>query len=351
MVNCLNFFYRSHIIKIVVMYIKKVIIFVAIIILVSLGLTLREYHRYIGMTKNSVDMRTFYEYLNESRGFDNQGQAFSTIQEIQKILVEKGFLAPTLYNGNNSIDGKFGQATSEALSKFQLSNSLPDTKGIINKDTLMKLGLNVDSNIYTQKPEELHDPKTTSEDLSGLGNFTTSMYDNSPLVLVYGGIDVNGRPSGEYMYDYFKEAGNKFNLFVAKNHRINGLDAYQRVSDYMQTQNIYPSKKVLYLFSGGFRPGFTLLKSVSADQFEKIYLVDIYIGKNQEIANFYADLAKRYPSKVEYYYTGTSTSAGGSRNLNAQNSIVNAVFTSKRGMNHMLTNIDAVKSLLSYFPL
>lgn len=313
--------------------------------------TLNSHLRYIELSNNSQHMRTFYEYLNESRGFDNQGQAFSTIQEIQKILVEKGFLAPTLYNGNNSIDGKFGQATSEALSKFQLANSLPDSKGIINKDTLMKLGLNVDSNIYTQKPEELHDPKTTSEDLSGLGNFTPSMYDGSPLVLVYGGIDVNGRPSGEYMYDYFKEAGNKFNLFVAKNHRINGLDAYQKVSDYMQSQNIYPNKKVLYLFSGGFRPGFTLLKSVSPDQFEKIYLVDIYIGKNQEIANFYVDLAKRYPSKVEYYYTGTSTSAGGSRNLNAQNSIVNAVFTSKKGMNHMLTNIDAVKSLLSYFPL
>lgn len=313
--------------------------------------TLNSHLRYIELSNNSQHMRTFYEYLNESRGFDNQGQAFSTIQEIQKILVEKGFLAPTLYNGNNSIDGKFGQATSEALSKFQLANSLPDSKGIINKDTLMKLGLNVDSNIYTQKPEELHDPKTTSEDLSGLGNFTPSMYDGSPLVLVYGGIDVNGRPSGEYMYDYFKEAGNKFNLFVAKNHKINGLDAYQKVSDYMQSQNIYPNKKVLYLFSGGFRPGFTLLKSVSPDQFEKIYLVDIYIGKNQEIANFYVDLAKRYPSKVEYYYTGTSTSAGGSRNLNAQNSIVNAVFTSKKGMNHMLTNIDAVKSLFSYFPL
>jgi len=313
--------------------------------------TLNSHLRYIGLSNNSQHMLTFYEYLNESRGYDNQGQAFSTIQEIQKVLVEKGFLAPTLYNGNNSIDGKFGQATSEALSKFQLANSLPDSKGIINKETLLKLGLNVDSNIYTQKPEELHDPKITSEELSGLGNFTPSMYDNSPLVLVYGGIDVNGRSSGDYMYDYFKEAGNKFNLFVAKNHRINGLDAYQKVSDYMQSQNIYPNKKVLYLFSGGFRPGFTLLKSVSADQFEKIYLVDIYIGKNQEIANFYVDLAKRYPSKVEYYYTGTSTSAGGSRNLNAQNSIVNVVFTSKKGMNHMLTNIDAVKSLLSYFPL
>ncbi len=331
------------------MNIKKVVILIVILIVVSLDLTLSSDSRYIGVIKNSVDMRTFYEYLNESRFYDNQGQAQSTIMDIQKILVDKGFLAPTLYNGKNSIDGKFGQATSEALSKFQSANSLQDSKGVINKDTLDKLGLSSINNTYTQNPEALHDPKTTSEEISDLGNFTPSMYDKAPLIFVYGGINVNGRESGDYMYDYFKEAGTKFNLFVAKNHKINGLDAYQKVSDYVQSQNIYPDKKILYLFSGGFRPGITLLKSVSPEQFEKIYLVDIYIGKNQSVADFYVDLAKKYPSKVEYYYTGTSTSAGGSRNLNAQNLIVNSVFTSKKGMNHMLTNIDAVSSLLSYF--
>jgi peptidoglycan hydrolase-like protein with peptidoglycan-binding domain len=268
--------------------------------------------------------------------------------EIQKILVDKGFLSPTLYNGKNSIDGKFGQATSAALSKFQTSNSLQDSKGVINKDTLDKLGLSSGVNTYTQNPETLHDPKTTSEQVEDLGNFTPSMYDNAPIIFVYGGINVNGRESGDYMYDYFKEVGTKFNLFVAKNHKVNGLDTYEKVMDYVESQNIYPNKKILYVFSGGFRPGLTLLKSISPDQFDKIYLVDIYI-KNQSVADFYVDLAKRYPSKVEYYYTGNSTSAGGSRNLNAQNSIVNSVMTSKRGMNHMLTNIDAVNSLLNYY--
>ena len=313
--------------------------------------TLNSHLGYIESSNNSKNMLTFYEYLNEARNYDNQGQAFSTIIEIQKILVEMGFMSPQLYNGKNSIDGKFGQATSEALSKFQIANSLPDSKGIINKDTLIKLGLTTDMNAYTENPEELHNPKTTSEEITDLGNFTPSMYEGATLIMVYGGIDVNGRPSGDYMYDYFKETKNKYNLFVAKNHKVNGLNAYQEVSEYLQDQNIYPSKKVLYLFSGGFRPGYTLLKSVSPDQFEKIYLVDIYIGKNQQIADFYVQLAKNYPSKVEYYYTGSSTSAGGSRNLSAQNSIVNTVFTSKKGMNHMLTNVDAVKSLLNYFPL
>jgi peptidoglycan hydrolase-like protein with peptidoglycan-binding domain len=312
---------------------------------------LKSNDRYIEKSNNHLTMRTFYEYINESRAFDNQGQALSTIKEIQKILVEKGFLATTLYNGKDSIDGKFGQATSEALSKFQIANSLQDSKGVINKETLDKLGLGSVINTYTQNPEELHNPKTTSEEISDLGNFTPSMYDGAPLVLVYGGIDVKGRSSGDYMYDYFKDAGTKFNLFVAKNHRVNGLDAYQKVTDYLQNQNIIPNKKVLYLFSGGFRPGITLLKTINPDQFEKIYLVDIYIGKNQDVSNFYINLAKSYPYKVEYYYTGTPTVAGGSRNLIAQNSIVNTVSTSKKGMNHMLTNVDAVKSLLSYFNL
>lgn len=329
----------------------NLIILVNILNLVFLTSSLKSDARYIEKSNNQKTMRTFYEYINEARSFDNQGQAFSTISSIQKALVEKGFLAPTLYNGKDSVDGKFGQATSEALSKFQLANSLPDSKGIINKETLDKLGLSSAVNTYTQNPEELHNPKTTSEEIADLGNFTPSMYEGGPLVLVYGGIDVKGRPSGDYMYDYFKETGTKYNLFVAKNHKINGLEAYQKVSDYLQSQNIIPSKKVLYLFSGGFRPGITLLKSVSPDQFEKIYLVDIYIGKNQDVANFYINLAKSYPFKVEYYYTGSSTVMGGSRNLNAQNSIVNTVSKSKVGMNHMLTNIDAVKSLLEYFKL
>lgn len=325
------------------------IILVNILNLIFLTATLKSDARYIDRSNNHKTMRTFYEYINESRSFDNQGQAFSTISDIQKILVEKGFLAPTLYNGKDSIDGKFGQATSAALSKFQLANSLQDSKGVINKETLEKLGLGTSSNTFTQNPEELHDPKVTSEQISDIGNFTPSMYDNAPLVIVYGGIDVNGRPSGDYMYDYFKATGTKFNLFVAKNHKVNGSDAYQRVINYIQSQNIYPNKKVLYLFSGGFRPGITLLKNVSPDQFEKIYLVDIYIGKNQGVVDFYINLAKNYPSKVEYFYTGSSTNMGGSRNLNAKNSIISSVFTSKMGMNHMLTNIDAVNSLLNYF--
>lgn len=329
--------------------IDNLIILVNIISLLFLTTTLKSDVRYIEMSNNHKTMRTFYEYLNESRSFDNQGQVFSTISSVQRVLVEKGFLAPTLYNGKDSIDGKFGQATSEALSKFQMANSLQDSKGVINKETLDKLGLSSVMNTYIQNPEELHNPKTTSESISDLGNFTPSMYEGAPLVLVYGGIDVKGRPSGDYMYDYFKETGTKFNLFVAKNHKINGLDAYQKVTDYIQSQNIIPSKKVLYLFSGGFRPGITLLKTINPDQFEKIYLVDIYIGKNQDVANFYINLAKSYPYKVEYYYTGSSIVMGGSRNLIAQNSIVNTVSISKVGMNHMLTNVDAVKSLLSYF--
>ena len=112
--------------------IDNLIILVNIISLLFLTTTLKSDVRYIEMSNNHKTMRTFYEYLNESRSFDNQGQVFSTISSVQRVLVEKGFLAPTLYNGKDSIDGKFGQATSEALSKFQMANSLQDSKGVIN---------------------------------------------------------------------------------------------------------------------------------------------------------------------------------------------------------------------------
>lgn len=312
----------------------------------SSSMILGAYFKYIHIYKKPNNMKTFLEYLNESRTYDNQGHAIATIKKMQSELVRLGFLAPKLYNGNDAIDGKFGQATTEALSKYQLANSLNDSKGVINKETLQKLG--IDTLIFGSETA-LNSPKVNSEDLSGLGNFTPSAHEGAPLIIVYGGIDVKGRQSGDYMYDYFNKTGNLYNLFVSKNHRVDGLGTYNSVINYVSSHNIYPQKKVLYLFSGGVRAGYQLLKSVSPNEFEKIYLVDIYIGKNQGIADFYTGLAKSYPNKVEYYYTGSDSNAGGSVNLGAKLKIKNAVAVSKQGSNHMLTNVDAVSSLMSYF--
>jgi peptidoglycan hydrolase-like protein with peptidoglycan-binding domain len=301
---------------------------------------------YIHFHKIQETMKIFYDFLNESRNYDNQGHAESTIRSIQSVLVKLGYLSPKLHNGKDSIDGKFGQATTESLSKYQMENGLLDTKGVINKETLAKMGIDP---LVFGGIDDVNKPKTNSENIEGLGNFTPSMYEGAPLVIVFGGISVKERESGDYMYDYFNKTGNRYNLFVAKNHRVNGLEVYNKLNQYTQSHNIYPTKKVLYLFSGGFRPGFQLLKSVSANEFEKIYLVDIWIGKNKEVHELYAQLAKNYPNKVEYYYTGTDSQAGGSANLRAKLEIKRSVAVSKQGTNHMLTNADAVSSLMSYF--
>lgn len=300
---------------------------------------------YIENNKKENDMLTFAQFLNESMGYNNQGYAIESIKEIQKKLVDLGFLNSVLYSGRNSIDGKFGQATTDALSKFQIANGLPNSNGIINSETMNKMGVS----LQFIKPEDLNNPKATSEPIENYGNFTPSTKEISPLIVVYGGIDVGGRKSGDYMYDYFKQTGNSYNLFVAKDHTIDGYGAYTTLLNYLQNQRIYPNKKALYLFSGGQRPGITLLKRVSPEEFEKIYLVDIYIGQNSETERLYTELSKKYPNKVEYYYTGSERDAGGSVNLRAKNTIISNVSVSKRGSNHMLTNNDAVYSLINYF--
>lgn len=300
---------------------------------------------YIPIHKKQEVMLTFAEFINEGRNYDNQGYVFDTIQEIQTKLVQMGFLAPTLHSGKNSIDGKFGQATTDALSKFQIASKLPDSKGVINTETLTKLGI-YGSNA---KSEVLNNPKPNSENVGNYGNFTPSINEGAPLIIVYGGIDVRGRKSGDYMYDYFGKTNNRYNLFVANDNKVDGYIAYTSLLTHLENQKIYPNKKALYLFSGGQRPGITLLKRISAEEFEKIYLVDIYIGSNNETERIYTDLAKRYPNKIEYYYTGSDNEAGGSVNLRAKRNIISSVSVSKRGRNHMLTNDDAVYSLMNYF--
>ena len=75
---------------------------------------------YIPFHITNYTMKLFYEFLNESRNYDNQGHGVSTVKKIQAVLVKLGVLPPKLNNGKDSIDGKFGQATTSAMSKFQV---------------------------------------------------------------------------------------------------------------------------------------------------------------------------------------------------------------------------------------
>jgi hypothetical protein len=180
-------------------------------------------------------------------------------------------------------------------------------------------------------------------DIGNYGKFTEASSKKSPLIVVYGGIDVGGKKSGEYMYDYLSKIGSSANIFVAKDHNVDGKAAYDSLKSKLNEKSITPSKKILYLFSGGYRPGMDLLKSVSASEFDLIYLVDIWMGSSK-VAEFYKKLAEDNRGKVRYFYTGT-----GANNTDAKNALINTLNFYKANDNndHMATNKDAVSDLLN----
>jgi hypothetical protein len=183
-------------------------------------------------------------------------------------------------------------------------------------------------------------PDKTAGSVGDYGKFSDGASKSSPLVIVFGGIPVGGKQSGEYMYDYFNRTKNSLNLFVAANSNVNGKASY----DSVMKKDITPSKKILYLFSGGYKPGMELLKSVGADTFDKIYLVDIWMG-NASVSDFYTKLAKDNKMKVEYYYTSSGADNNTARNTISQ-TVSKSVSNSKN--NHMDTNNDAVEALIRY---
>lgn len=186
--------------------------------------------------------------------------------------------------------------------------------------------------------------EAASSPISGFGKFTAASNKNAPLVVVFGGIPVGGRQSGDYMYDYFNKTGNKYNLFVAKTHKVDGAGSYSSLQNKMKEDGIIPSKKILYLFSGGYLPGMSLLQKVGAKEFDKIYLVDIWMG-NPVVSEFYKKLASENPKKVEYFYT-----TFGANNADASSAIASSSSKATKNPknNHMETNVDAISSLESY---
>ena len=200
-------------------------------------------------------------------------------------------------------------------------------------------------NVVTNKNSQSTGTLSGKESIGSYGKFTPASSKSSPLVVVYGGIPVGGRESGDYMYDYFKTTGSKYNLFVANSHKVNGPASYTSIEQKLKSGNINPSKKILYLFSGGYRPGKDLLDKVGAQEFDKIFLVDIWMGSGS-VSSFYKDLVAKNPGKVEYYYTtygGNDSKATSYIASKSSKSFKNAK------NNHMLTNVDAVSSLMNQF--
>ena len=174
-----------------------------------------------------------------------------------------------------------------------------------------------------------------------LGKISFSKDNSAPLIICFGGIDVSGRRSGDYMYDYFNESVlSKFHVFVSYSHTTNGSQAYNAIKKILDDSKIKPSYFLLYLFSGGYRAGIEIVDLVSLAFFKKVYLVDIFIGKTL----YWVNLADKEPTKFVYFW-----SPGAHSNVEAHEKIKTKVENYPRPTPlsgqisaHMSTNVDAI---------
>lgn len=195
--------------------------------------------------------------------------------------------------------------------------------------------------------------------------------------MVFGGIDVSESvidptdkahakqmvQSGVYMWSYFNNLRSRFHIFVASSPKVDGAQAYRSVLYRLQWKGFPPvvlpvqepepfsgQSQVLYLFSGGYKPGIELLKKYPSSLFSTICLVDIWMG-SQAIGSYYQNLAAANPGKT--YYIHTSFGANNdtardaiSRKLGSSRAILVKGKPGERGMQtHMRTNVEAVNQL------
>ncbi len=190
----------------------------------------------------------------------------------------------------------------------------------------------------------------TSIDIPGQGKLSVAPDAKAPLLVVFGGIDVHRVHSGVYMWNYMSNIKDRFHIFVALSNHVNGTLAYRSLIKTLQTKSLTPSKQILYLFSGGYKPGIDVLTSGGPNLFSSIYLVDIWMG-GSVVPHFYEALAKGYAAKITYVYTSF-----GANNHAARDYIANKVGRAQAklvegrihepGMQvHMRTNTVAVSTL------
>lgn len=198
------------------------------------------------------------------------------------------------------------------------------------------LGANATGATGADKPKE-------TIDLKNEGALTIAEDKKANLVVVYGGEDIDGKKSGEYIAGNFSSKVASINLFVAKDGTVDGAKSYKNVKKELDDKSVKPTKKVLYLFSKGSEQGMSLLKSYKAEEFDAIYIVDIFLG-SKKLADFYIELAKNNKDKLRYFYTKS-----GSGNDEATKTIADTLTYKKTSGNndHKETNKDATTDLLS----
>jgi hypothetical protein len=192
-------------------------------------------------------------------------------------------------------------------------------------------------------------------DIPGYGKLSIAPDAKAPLLVVFGGIPVGGVQSGVYMWNYMSDIKDRFHIFVALNNDVDGNKAYDSLMSTVQAQGLTPSQQILYLFSGGYRPGMGLLTSKSPDLFSSIYLVDIWMGVTKKshsiVPDFYKALVNKIPAKITYVYTSFGANNDAARDyiankLGPQRATLVEGQEGEKGMQvHMRTNTAAVGML------
>jgi hypothetical protein len=185
---------------------------------------------------------------------------------------------------------------------------------------------------------KIQDPKHAND----LGQLSPAKDTTAPLLLVFGGIVVDGRRSGLYMWDFTDDIEEKFHIFVAYDQRVNGEDAYKRVMKALKEHDLTASDQILYLFSGGWRPGIDVLRSEGPKRFSSIFLVDIWMGDRSDSPDFYKALADKVRDRLTYIFT-----PHGAANDEARDYIAKRLGSqrAKQAKTHMSANSVAVGML------
>lgn len=192
-------------------------------------------------------------------------------------------------------------------------------------------------------------------EISGFGKLSMATDATAPLLVVFGGITVGGVQSGVYMWNYMKGIKDRFHIFVALNSDVDGNKSYDALMSKLEVQSLTPSRQILYLFSGGYKPGMGLLNAKSTDLFSSIYLVDIWMGVTKKshsiVPDFYKALADKIASKITYVYTSFGANNDAARDyianrLGSQKATLVKGQKGEEGMQtHMRTNTVAVGTL------
>jgi len=158
-------------------------------------------------------------------------------------------------------------------------------------------------------------------DISGLGKLSIADKVDAPLLVVFGGTAVDKEDldgihreketlvsSGDYMWTFMSGIQSRYHIFVAVSQDVDGKEAYEKLISKLQDQKLSPSSQILYLFSGGWRPGRkVLLRDEGTDPFKSIFLVDIWMGVTKKSGSmspdFYKALASKHTDMITYVFT------------------------------------------------